>query len=159
MLEREPKLSNSSGISNNSSGMFSQKNSWHHLHLFICHHTQRLQVISISTCHFFIFGQNQVIVTQRHTEDDGRHSFKAVNPFLPLRSLSSHIKHSGRGKIVSLTSHCMFSSSASSRKSTKKAPNCLGKCEIEGRKERRTLWEENNVTNWFSQRKKKPAGF
>lgn len=39
-----------------------------------------------------IFMQHLVIPTQCHTEDNGRHVLKAVDPFLPLRPLTSHIK-------------------------------------------------------------------
>ncbi len=48
----------------------------------------------LSAHHFLIFSQDEVIVTERHAEDDGGHSLKTVDPFLPLGSLAAHIKHS-----------------------------------------------------------------
>lgn len=45
------------------------------------------------THHLLIFCQHQVISAQSHTEDDGCYSLKAMDPFLPLWPLTSHIKH------------------------------------------------------------------
>lgn len=36
------------------------------------------------TYHLLVLSQNQVIVTEGHTEDDCCHSFKTVNPLLSL---------------------------------------------------------------------------
>lgn len=87
-----------------------------------------------STCHLFVFGQNQVIVAQRHTEDDGGHAFEAVDPFFPLGPLSSHIKHSVRGKLMSLASNEMFRSSEAFYNINRKAPNCRRKVGWEQRR-------------------------
>lgn len=39
-----------------------------------------------------VFMEHLVVSTQSHTEDNGGHVLKAVDPFLPLRPLTSHIK-------------------------------------------------------------------
>ncbi len=43
----------------------------------------------------FVFMEHLVISTHCHTEDNGCHILKAVNPFFPLWSLSPHIKQPG----------------------------------------------------------------
>ena len=43
--------------------------------------------------HFFVFSQYQVVAGEGHTENDGSHSFEAVNPLFTLRSLTTDIKH------------------------------------------------------------------
>jgi hypothetical protein len=43
--------------------------------------------------HLLILGQDQVIGAQGYTEDDGCDTLEAVDPFLPLRPLTTHIKH------------------------------------------------------------------
>ncbi len=48
--------------------------------------------------HLLVLSQHQVVVAQSHAEDDGGDSFKAMDPFLPLGSLSTHIKHSAESK-------------------------------------------------------------
>lgn len=48
--------------------------------------------------HFFVFSQNQVICAESNAKDDGCHSFKAMNPLLSLRPLTTNIKHSARKK-------------------------------------------------------------
>lgn len=44
-----------------------------------------------------IFMEHLVVATQSNAEDDGRHVFEAVDPFLPLWPLTSHIKQPGGG--------------------------------------------------------------
>lgn len=116
-----------------------------------------------STCHLFVFGQNQVVVAQRHTEDDGGHAFEAVDPFLPLGPLSSHIKHSVRGKLMSLASNEMFKSSEAFYNINRKAPNCRRKVGWEQRRKgllgRKFWWrgggisKQNKKTPKYPQRK------
>ncbi len=43
--------------------------------------------------HLFIFCKNKIITTESNTKDDRSHTFKAMNPFLPFGSLSTHIEH------------------------------------------------------------------
>lgn len=43
--------------------------------------------------HFFILGQDKVIIAEGHTEDDRCDAFEAVDPLLPLRPLPTDIKH------------------------------------------------------------------
>lgn len=43
--------------------------------------------------HFIILHQHHVVCAQRGDEDDTGHTFKAMDPLLPLRALTAHIKH------------------------------------------------------------------
>ena len=49
--------------------------------------------------HLFILGQHEVVCRERDTEDNGRDSLEAVDPFLPLRPLSTHVKHPVRPQL------------------------------------------------------------
>ena len=42
----------------------------------------------------FVLVKNLVVFGHGHAENDGRHIFKAMNPFLTLGTLTSHIKQS-----------------------------------------------------------------
>lgn len=47
----------------------------------------------LGSYHLLILSQHQVIGAQGDTEDDGRDTLKAVDPLLPLRSLTTYIEH------------------------------------------------------------------
>lgn len=52
-----------------------------------------------------VFMEHLVVSTQCHTEDNGCHILKAVNPFFPLWSLSPHIKQPGDGTSHTFRTH------------------------------------------------------
>lgn len=50
------------------------------------------------TYHFLVLGQDEVVVTEGHAENNRRHAFEAVDPLLPLRPLATNIKHPGEAE-------------------------------------------------------------
>lgn len=46
-----------------------------------------------ATHHFVVFHQHHIVGTKGCTEDDAGDALKAVDPLLPLRPLTAHIKH------------------------------------------------------------------
>lgn len=65
-----------------------------HLRFSIYHHFCLQRKTKATTDHLLILGQHQVVIAQRHAEDDGRHALKAVDPLLPLGSLTADVEHS-----------------------------------------------------------------
>ena len=43
--------------------------------------------------HLLVLRQHQVVATQGHTEDDGRHTLETVDPFLSLTPLAADVEH------------------------------------------------------------------
>jgi hypothetical protein len=59
------------------------------------------------------FQKHLIVFAESNTEDDGGDIFKAMNPFLPFASLSTHIKHTISVSIYRYRqwqdTHCMLS--------------------------------------------------
>lgn len=52
-----------------------------------------------------VFMEHLVVSTQSHTEDNSGHVLKAVDPFLPLRPLTSHIKQPEWTQLIMSSPH------------------------------------------------------
>ena len=65
-------------------------------------------VVSSSTQRTYrglVLVQHLVVLAHGYTEDDGRHVLETVNPFLPLRPLTTHIEQPAEHETNAMTSH------------------------------------------------------
>lgn len=60
----------------------------------------------MATYYFVVLHQHHVVCAQSSDEDDTGHAFKAVDPLLPLWTLTTHIKHPADQE-VQLSQHPM----------------------------------------------------